>query len=287
MKAILIGLGNIGLNYDLQEPSCIQTHAKALVVFGFDVLGVDSNAGQCDLAQRQYGFQCVDSLEQVPADYRADLIIVASATESHLSHALWAIEQNPSVVLLEKPLVSKVKELISLVQVLQNAQPQVMVNLIRNYDSLTLSLLKQLPNGATINVEYSQSLLHNGIHFLALLIKVFGPVENYEVLASHPAKPLVQFRFQNCSALFRPEPSDTDNRLFAHSDTMILHFLNGGREIHIERADLPAMTLSGRLSTYQESVMASAIKLIKGEQMDDSFAIAREAQWLIHSVLGD
>ena len=289
MNAILIGLGDIGLNYDLDQRGCVQTHAKALAVLGFNVLGVDSDNTQRTIAQQYYGFESVSSLAQVPETDNVDLIIIASPTHLHCEHLAWALARQPNVVLLEKPLALSAKDFekikAQLTLNLNNAStPKVMVNLIRNYDPFTLQLLSQQPEGCSIQVEYSKSLLHNGIHFLALLLKVFGPVLDAQVLKPDTDSPVVEIKFSDCTALFRPEPSGADNRMRVHSSSSDIEFYNGGRKVLIVYTDGKKIDLENRLSHYQENVMSQVLKLMIGHE-DDSLRLAIEAQRLIFSLL--
>ncbi|WP_196158121.1 Gfo/Idh/MocA family protein [Reinekea sp. G2M2-21] len=284
MKAILIGLGNIGLMYDVDKPDCVQTHAKALALIGAEVLTIDPDENRRKLATSTYGFKGLASLNAFNAPGEIDAVIIASNTEYHFEHIKWAVDQNPKVVLVEKPISSTVAQLNKVEGLLKATSIHMMANVIRNFDPLSLSLLSQITSTFNVTVTYSKALIHNGIHFLALLLKVYGDVTEINVEKYDVTKPTVLFSFPQGTARFQPCETDTKNELTVLSSDGRLNFKDGGRVVVIKRKNTPEIFLSNRLANYQENVIHQVVKCIHGAR-EDSFKLTVKAQRIIHKVL--
>lgn len=285
MKAVLIGLGQIGLGYDLDKPDLVQTHAKALSMFGLDVTAVDPSHDSRAKAEQVYGFTTVSKVEKLPSGQNFDLIVIASPTTSHLENLRWAIGKVPKVILIEKPLCSNDSELKSMTDLVNQSKTKVLVNVIRNFDAFTLRELQRflLEGGERIDITYSIGLRHNGIHFLALMIKAFGKPDSHKIVDRDRVSPEVTFDFERFTVVFKPDKAG-DNTMILHASNRTTRFVQGGRTIYITRGDNRDMVFTQRLGNYQEVVMQNVLNCMAGGG-DDSFQCALEAQYCIENIL--
>ena len=190
IKALLIGLGQIGCRYDLNQPFQINhalsgpvtwTHARAIACHPeVDLIGaVDPSAKARMDFNAVYPYPTFTDIEafiQTSGDKSIDLAIVAvpPALQPMLVERLLA-QCSPRMLLLEKPVAINVQEAEILLQACTR-QPNlvVAVNYIRRYLPVVLQLQSQLhvggPFGELLHgrLVYGKGLLSNGSHFVNL-----------------------------------------------------------------------------------------------------------------------
>ena len=87
-SCVLIGLGDIGLNYDLHrdQSKYIQTHSRAFFLnSGFDLQGgVDINTNACDFFTKKYKIKSYTLIAEALNEVKPDLIILALPTSFQL-----------------------------------------------------------------------------------------------------------------------------------------------------------------------------------------------------------
>ena len=123
ISAIVVGLGQIGMGYDLHAESQavrVSTLARAFSQHpGFNlVAGVDSNQERRELFTSHYGISAFSSVEQAFNCMSADLIVIAVPTNLHYKLFLDVIKfSNIKAVLCEKPLSYSFEEAKHMVQI--------------------------------------------------------------------------------------------------------------------------------------------------------------------------
>ena len=107
-RAILIGLGKIGFQYDrnVDDPKIVLSHAKAISLNpNFDLIGgVDPSEENRINFQERYGVTGFKSIEDFPPIENLSLVVIATPTINHLDTLRMVIELNPKVILIEKPI---------------------------------------------------------------------------------------------------------------------------------------------------------------------------------------
>ena len=87
-RTVLVGLGNIGLKYDINKSKedFIQTHARAFSLNpGFDLLaGVDINSRTCNSFTESYNIKSYNDLEYALLEVKPDLVILSVPTNKQL-----------------------------------------------------------------------------------------------------------------------------------------------------------------------------------------------------------
>ncbi len=231
---LLIGLGNIAMGYDLDRDDVTWTHMRAInrrknfkVIAAIDTC-VDTHDRFRKLTSAKVYRRIDDFLEDEHEP--VDMVVISSPTIFHLEHYKKIKSLMPKLVLMEKPLVATGNELNLLMTEISSG-PKVMVNLFRLYQG---RLNEQLQNLASlgkcrIQVNYSQTMIHNGIHFMSLIMRHFGKLLNQKSFMLQGVK-VNQYEFQLAQVIFQPSMANLDdNSMVVKSGQGTFYYLNGGR----------------------------------------------------------
>lgn len=231
-KVLLIGLGNIGLYYDLNRPDKTWTHTRAILNHPrFElVAGIDPAKGSRSDFEAATGIIAYSTLGEFYRifDGEVDLAVVASPTHYHLQHVKEVVSKGIKLCVVEKPLAPNANELFEYEQFNQ----LLMVNLIRLYHESLQQKIREISAGQSCDVLviYSKGLVHNGIHFLTLLIAHFGDVQSSKRITM-VKNDCVVFSFKSATCIFRRCVEGLDeNAMIMHSSKGSLYYLNGGRQ---------------------------------------------------------
>ena len=179
-KCIIIGLGQIGMGYDLEhEKDKVYTHAKAFSESpDFDLIGgVDLSKTKRDLFSQKYKVNTYLDIESAIKVKRADLIIIASPTEKHYSILKQILNCSlPKAVLCEKPLAFDIHDAEEMVNLCKKYGVKLFVNYMRRSDPGVIEIKKRIKSRKILTpikgvVWYSKGFIHNGSHFFNLLDK--------------------------------------------------------------------------------------------------------------------
>lgn len=171
----IIGLGAIGMKYDLAAPEQVFTHVRAALSHPqADLLwGVDPDEASRAEFANVTGCTAYSSVADVPAGERPDLVIVATPTSTHRAVASDAIGMRPRLLLMEKPLAMTFEEGEEMLSEAKDAGVGIAVNYFRRFDPGVRWLLDWLEEGRLGSLQaghgyYSRGLLNNGSHFINL-----------------------------------------------------------------------------------------------------------------------
>ncbi|HEX7905936.1 MAG TPA: Gfo/Idh/MocA family oxidoreductase [Chitinophagaceae bacterium] len=178
-SALILGCGNIGALYDLDNPSKVWTHAKAFSKSSqiiFSVFDIDKKHAK-KIASR-YKVEITDLKEQV--DFRKfDIVSITTPTPTHFGYLKTLLKQNIPLVICEKPIASDMSELNELTKLYKNAHSKVVVNYIRRFQPAyaelqhTIKKLSVKSPCTGINITYQRGLLNNGSHAFDILEFLF------------------------------------------------------------------------------------------------------------------
>ncbi len=178
-KCLLIGLGQIGMGYDLAlDPAkAVYTHARAFSAHpAFELIGaVDPIETQRDLFKQHYGQPAYPTNASALQAQTASVVVIASPTAQHsvtLKEVL--AHSTPKLILCEKPLAYDLDEAREMVEACESAGVKLFVNYMRRADPGAIEIKARIESGqiaAPIKgvVWYSKGFLHNGSHFFNLL----------------------------------------------------------------------------------------------------------------------
>lgn len=191
LTAAVIGLGQIGLGYDLNgPPEFIVTHSKAFLVHeGFDLVGgVDPLA---DNRNRFTSFTGRPAYATIPELFTVgvpDVVAIAVPTSMHLRTVEEVIPHRPKLVLLEKPMGASIAEARRISDLAKRNEQRVAVNYIRHGDPAVIRFGEDLLAGAfgdvlTAGILYSSGMFNNASHYINLLLSWFGPPRSVRGIA--------------------------------------------------------------------------------------------------------
>jgi predicted dehydrogenase len=177
-KCLLFGLGQIGMGYDLKlDPfTSVYTHARAISLHpGFELLGaVDPSQNQRSLFEKYFGRPAYANMEEACKVGAANVIVIATPTETHYKTLKNIIDFKPNAILCEKPLSFSLLEAREMVEDCESAGVKLYVNYMRRVDPGAKEVKRRIDSGFISapmkgNVWYSKGLLHNGSHLFNLL----------------------------------------------------------------------------------------------------------------------
>jgi predicted dehydrogenase len=193
-KVLLIGLGQVGMGYDLNinDPEVVTSHAKAFAGHpDFELVGgIDPDAKTHTLFSRRYGVWAGSDLVEGLSMLKPEVVIIASPTQYHAESVRLALRHSkPRIILCEKPLSYKLEEAEVMVADCRAAGCLLYVNYLRRVEPGVLEVKRRLQDGSIALplkgvLWYSKGLLHNGSHFSNLLEFWLGPVESFKIINS-------------------------------------------------------------------------------------------------------
>lgn len=195
LRAAIIGLGRIGLGYDLgSRPADVLSHAKAYREHAaFELVG----GSDPDAARRgEFTAFCAvpawAEARAMLAATRPAVVSVCAPTALHRPMVELALEFAPRLILCEKPLAGSLADGEAMVARCRERGVALAVNYMRRFDPGVAALRQRLREGALGDIYkgvllYSKGLLHNGSHYLDLLVDWLGMPESFRVLRAGPA----------------------------------------------------------------------------------------------------
>ena len=216
-KVAIVGLGNIGMQYDRHLPATTHalTHARAFSRhpdFRL-VAAVDPAPTLRSDFERAFDVPAFASIADISADVKADVVVVASPTETHADVVDSFLARQPlRAILCEKPLAYGIDAARAMEERCRSAGVPLDVNFSRRADPGVLEVRSRIDSGQIAMpfkavAWYSKGLLHNGAHFADLLSFWFGPILDLKLVApgrrvgEQDAEPDLRFEFAQGSIL--------------------------------------------------------------------------------------
>jgi len=194
LSVLIVGLGQIGMGYDLaQDPALLAvTHAR-----GFSrhdafrlVGGVDPSGTRRALFEKHYGAPTFSDAVTAVKSLSPDLVVVAAPTERHCDSVRDVLGAGrPKAILCEKPLAYGLAEAREIVELCASRDCALFVNYMRRADRGVAEVKRRLAAGSITAPEkavvwYSKGIFNNGSHFVDLLKHWLGEVISFEIIAS-------------------------------------------------------------------------------------------------------
>ena len=219
-SCVLIGLGDIGLNYDLHQDQdkYIQTHSRAFYLnSGFDLkAGVDIDNKACNIFSERYAIDSYNEIEDALLRIKPDLIILAVPTSLQIESIRRIIKCFiPKIILCEKPMGNNLAEGKEIVSTCSKYNINLYVNYVRRCLPGSKEVKERIDNGlikAPIKCVfwYSKGLKHNGSHYINLMEYWFGKLQAAQVVnkgREFPGfgfEPYAYLKFNNCEVSIIP-----------------------------------------------------------------------------------
>ena len=211
ISTIIIGLGNIGLQYDLnKKKNIIESHYRSFLKNKkFRLKGlIDNNKFKLNsLKKKIKNILLCNNLSEIKKKVKKiDLVVIASPTHSHFKTIKKIFKfYKPKIIFCEKPFCDNLSHAKKILSLCENKKIKLLVNYLRRADSRILNLRKLLNNKKNkMKVFYSKDILTNASHFIDLSIYYFGDIEDIFV-EKNKSKKIISFeiKFQNNSVVFK------------------------------------------------------------------------------------
>lgn len=186
LSVVLIGLGNIGCLYDLNDSLhgefCL-SHAAAFSKHpAFNLLaGVDPNQDRMRAFQNKYSVDVYSQLLDIGDKIlsQVDIFVLAVPTGLHLDLLEQLIVYSPRLIVCEKPLGTQFKKAKKIVDILTDKGIPVWLNYPRIFMPEIRSLLESFHSGSYGeitggSITYCRGFLNNCSHYLDLLQLLIG-----------------------------------------------------------------------------------------------------------------
>ncbi len=184
LSTLIIGLGQIGMGYDLNQDAekYVLSHARAFSIhpkFKL-VAGVDLDEKNRVSFTNEYNCPAYSNTENAIAKHHPDVVVVACPTDYHYETVKKILEAHaPKAIICEKPLAYKLEEARNIVSDCASCNTLLFVNYMRRSEPGVLEITRRINNGKIASpvkgvVWYSKGLFNNGSHFLNLLQEWLG-----------------------------------------------------------------------------------------------------------------
>lgn len=190
--AVVAGLGNVGLRYDLgmNGDDRVTSHVRAYTTHpGYRLVGgIDPDKEGRALLEQHYGVPAFpDVAAMLAAGIRPEVCSIAVPTPLHFGFFQEIIALRPVAILCEKPLAASAAEGERMVAVASESGCALAVNYMRRFEPGVLALRRLIANGALGEIYkgsawYSKGLRNNGSHVIDLLRFLLGDTASIKVL---------------------------------------------------------------------------------------------------------
>jgi len=193
-RALIIGLGKIGMGYDfnLAPSKLIASHAQALDFHaGFELVGgVDVDAQSRKSFSEKFQKPTYPKSTTALDELRPDIITIAVPTKIHLVSLREILgEYTPKLILLEKPLSYDMSEAYEILGI--STDVPIAVNYFREYEPKYRSVFSSISNGLLgfplkVVIHYSKGILNNGSHFIRYISHLMGDFTKLKIIEEGP-----------------------------------------------------------------------------------------------------
>lgn len=211
-RTLLVGLGQIGMGYDLDADPAIRiaTLARAFAEHPeFDLVGgVDPDDARRELFQNRYARPSFSNIEVAIEETSPSIIAIAVPTETHYQ-VLSQVAQLGTLkaILCEKPLSYDLAEAVEMVKLAESSGIALFTNYMRRCDPAVIEVRRRIVNkdisGSMKGIcWYSKGLFNNGSHFLNLFQYWLGKVRHFQIInpgrlwEKHDPEPDVKIEFE-------------------------------------------------------------------------------------------
>ena len=173
-KVLLIGCGNIGALYDIDQDNVL-THAKAYFRHpNFNLTVYDQDEDLATRISRKYKVDVIFYIDNSLLN-QFDCVSICSPTSTHFHFLKMAFDAKVPVVICEKPVSNNLEELNDLADRYHKGSTKVIVNYMRRFQSdfeklkLDIADLLKYEKLNHISIRYQRGFLNNCSHALDLL----------------------------------------------------------------------------------------------------------------------
>jgi len=299
MKALIVGLGQIGVGYDLgnREMNIVATHARALTKHSSLELigGVDQNAESRTRFTGNYSLPAFKDIREASMSLDADLVVIATPTSQHYSSIKELVScMKPVVIVCEKPLAYSTEEARKIVDTCKESGAMLFVNYMRVClpcvaEIKSIFVEPSITRGRELRgvAWYSGGIYNNGSHLVNLLEHWFGGVKSGSRRLGETKKlgeditVDLKLVFDNLSLyLLKDNGGYSTNSIELLSDLGEMRYMDGGRIITVSGCELSEefkgykylsrdkREIKSCFMQYQAWFYDALVKRVKGKGVD-------------------
>lgn len=179
MNVAIIGLGNIGFNYDKNKKKKFLSLSKSFYKSDFFKLkiGIDKKKKIRENFKKKYSsVKIFDKISSLKSE-KIDLFVISTPTNEHYKcvNQILRYSKKPNLI-IEKPISNKIKEFRKVFKILKSKKINTFLNYQRQSNPIFLKLKKNLKKSkeTEILVKYSKGIYNNASHYLTYLLSVYG-----------------------------------------------------------------------------------------------------------------
>lgn len=191
IKAGLIGCGRIGYIFDRENKTKNNlSHFSALRKNNKIKLEAISDKQESirNEISTKYNIKAYENYIDLVKNHTLDLIVIATPDETHYKIALNVLKFNPKLVFIEKPIGCNFSEVKKIVDLYSKEQVKIMVNYSRRFFNPFQKWGRMIKDSEliinNIFIKHTGTLIHNGIHFLDLVIFFFGKPQKIHLFSN-------------------------------------------------------------------------------------------------------
>jgi predicted dehydrogenase len=188
-KCLIIGLGQIGMGYDLElDPyNNVLSHAQAVSLHEkFEISGgVDLSSQRRKIFEDKFQCTAFFNIQDALKVIEPSIIIIATDTNTHHSVLMEVLAYSrPKIILCEKPLSHSLSDATEMVTLCKNNNIDLFVNYIRRSEPGCIEIRKRILQ-QTIDTPikgiawYSKGIYNNGSHLINLLEYWLGKITDF------------------------------------------------------------------------------------------------------------
>ena len=296
-KVIIVGLGNIGMNYDLykENDNLILTHAKSFFLNkNFEIIaGVDKDKQNSNNFSKKYKIKVFNNLEDAVNFSLPDVIVISTNTSTHnlFLEKIVNLKLSNILILCEKPISNNTNKSIQILENHKNLNNLVFVNYMRRSDPGVNEIkekfkLKKISSPYRGVCFYTGGVYNNGSHLIDLMSYWFGEIKSYKLISRSIDKknrdPEIDFQiqFDNCNVDFISLKSVNFSLLTAEifGSNAKIYYENEGRSVRFFKSvncpnydgycilEEDGLVIRNEMNISQLNVTNEILKALKGDK---------------------
>jgi predicted dehydrogenase len=293
-SVLIIGLGQIGMGYDLDlDLAHIYSHSRAFNQHDKFTLigGVDPQEVNRKKFEQIYECPAYSTIDEALSHHQPNIVVISVPTALHGDVLLQVLNNTtPELILCEKPLSYRIEEAALMVEACKEKDVLLYVNYMRRCDPGVLEIKRRLDmNEIEKPIKgvawYSKGFIHNGSHFLNLLEFWLGPYQHSTIInegrsyGQNDKEPDVHVLFEQGAIFFLAawEESFSHYTLELLSPSGRLRYEKEGQEILWEQAQKdpffngyqvlgPAEKIDSGMRRYQLQVVEQLANVLEGKR---------------------
>lgn len=253
-KCLVVGLGNIGMKYDLdlEFEEFVLTHCAAISGHNDFVLsaGVDLNKENRDIFEGTFNSPAFDNIDIAIKEVRPAVGVICCPTNDHYAAFISLVEsQDIKAIFCEKPLSYDIIEAQEMVNICAKYDVPLYVNYMRRADPNVVEIKRRITSGEIagpikVSAWYSKGLLNNGSHLVDLASYWLGDYISHKLLNCErhwnktDPEPDIYIQFEKGSLVLMSawEEFYTHFTVELLSRSGRLYYSNGGEKISFNQA---------------------------------------------------